>query len=69
MKTPNGNVKSEEGKLYKFKPLNYDIVHTVGPSEPIEAVLPKFFPEITYTKIDPEIKLEDYVGKYKKILA
>ena len=69
MKTPNGNVKSEEGKLYKFKPLNYDIVHTVGPSEPIEGVLPKFFPEITYAKIDPKTKLEDYVGEYKKILA
>tara|TARA_R110000796_G_scaffold58413_4_gene134850 strand:+ start:7532 stop:8611 length:1080 start_codon:yes stop_codon:yes gene_type:complete len=65
--TPKGPVKSEEGKLYKFKNLNYDIMHLVGSGEPIEGVLQKFFPEIPYHKID--VKLEDYVAEYKKLLA
>lgn len=67
--TPNGKMKSEKGKLYKFKNINYDVMHLVGNAEPIEGVLLKFFPEISYVKIDPTIELDSYVNEYKKVLA
>ena len=68
-KTANGTVKSEKDKLYKFKNVNYDVMHLIGDAKPIESVLKQFFPEVKYGIIKDDIKLDEYVEEYKKILA